>query len=136
MGGVYGYYEDNEDGRMVRDENGGGVYDMNKYDYLSGGNIVQEVENNIKGKNGNRVKGEVYGSVKLVKEFCGRVRGKLFSYNEKSKEFDKGKCGDGGGKGGGMGVGKSGLFEYRFGEELYWGDDFEGEDVEVLLGDE
>ena len=136
MAPVYPYYEHNEDGSIVTDENGAPVYDINNYDYLSGRNILYELQNNINRKNRNTLNGQVYGTVKFLKDFSATVRGNLFTYNEKSKQFDNPNCGDGAANGGRMAVGNTRLFEYRFAQELYWAHDFDRHHVDVLLGHE
>ena len=136
MAPVYPYYQHNADGSVVTDESGNPVYDITNYDYLSGRNIIYEIQNDINRKERLTVNGQIYGTVKFLKDFSATVRGDMFTNNELGKIYNNPKCGDGAANNGRLSKSTQRLLEYRFAQELYWAHDFDRHHVDVLLGHE
>ena len=67
----------NEDGSVATDGNGNS-YDISNYDYLSGRNIIYEIQNDISRKERNAVSGQIYGTISFLKDFAATVRGDLY----------------------------------------------------------
>ena len=64
----------NEDGSIATDENGNS-YDINNYRYLSGRNIIYEIQNDVNRKERNAVSGQVYGTIYFSERFCSNSKG-------------------------------------------------------------
>lgn len=84
MAPVYPYMMHNEDGSIATDENGNS-YDINNYRYLSGRNIIYEIQNDVNRKERNAVSGQVYGTISFLKDFAATVRGDLYNVNNTEK---------------------------------------------------
>lgn len=135
MAPVYPYYAHNEDGSILTDKEGN-VYSTNNYDYLSGRNIIYEIQNDISLKNRNSVSGQIYGTVYFLKDFAATVRGDLFNSNNIIKGFNNPLCGDGAANNGRLTKEHERTREYRFAQELTWMHAFKKHQVDVLLAHE
>ena len=132
---VYPYYVHNEDGSIATDKNGN-IYDTNNYDYLSGRNILYEIQNDISQKSRNTVSGQVYGAISFLNDFTATVRGDLYNVNNNTKSFNNPICGDGAANNGRLSKEHMRTREYRFTQELTWLHDFDKHHVDVLLAHE
>ena len=120
MAPVYPYMMHNEDGSIATDENGNS-YDINNYRYLSGRNIIYEIQNDVNRKERNAVSGQVYGTISFLKDFAATVRGDLYNVNNTEKNFNNPYCGDGAANNGRLSKMHARTREYRFTQELTWG---------------
>ena len=135
MAPVYPYMMHNEDGSIATDENGNS-YDINNYRYLSGCNIIYEIQNDVNRKERNAVSGQVYGTISFLKDFAATVRGDLYNVNNTEKSFNNPYCGDGAANNGRLSKMHARTREYRFTQELTWGHDFDKHHIDVLLAHE
>ena len=135
MAPVYPYMMHNEDGSIATDENGNS-YDINNYRYLSGRNIIYEIQNDVNRKERNAVSGQVYGTISFLKDFAATVRGDLYNVNNTEKSFNNPYCGDGAANNGRLSKMHARTREYRFTQELTWGHDFDKHHIDVLLAHE
>lgn len=135
MAPVYPYYKHNEDGSVMT-ENGSPVYDTDNSDYLDGRNIIYEIKNNISLQKKISVNGQAYGTVYFLKDFAATVKGDLYTYNNKIKNYDNPVCGDGASNGGRLAMSDYRVNEYRFSQELTWNHNFGLHHVDALVGHE
>ena len=135
MAPVYPYMMHNEDGSIATDVNGNS-YDISNYDYLSGRNIIYEIQNDINRKERNTISGQVYGTITFLKDFAATVRGDLYNVNNTEKNFNNPYCGDGAANNGRLSKMHARTREYRFTQELTWGHDFDKHHIDVLLAHE
>lgn len=133
---VYPYYKHNADGSLALDEDGNAQYDVNNYSYLSGRNIIYELQNDINQKDRNSVNGQVYATINFLKDFSFTTKGDLYIADLFTKNFNNPVCGDGSANGGRLVNSTDRTREYRFSQELYWNHDFNDHHVDILAAHE